>query len=53
MGKQVSVSLNEFSGNSEFGMLLTGSDTNNTFESNTADGNGDSGIWLYTPGQQL
>ena len=43
------ISNNDFSGNSEFGMLLTGNDTNNTFKSNAADGNGESGIWLYTP----
>ena len=43
------ISKNDFSGNSEFGMLLTGNDTNNTFDANVAAGNGDSGIWLYSP----
>jgi len=43
------ISNNDFSGNSMFGMLLTGNDTNSTFKGNTANGNGNSGIWLDTP----
>jgi nitrous oxidase accessory protein NosD len=43
------ISNNDFSGNSESGMLLTGNNTNNIFKGNVADGNGESGIWLYTP----
>jgi parallel beta-helix repeat protein len=43
------ISDNDFSGNTQYGIYLGGGDTNNTFKGNTANGNGENGIWLDTP----